>query len=108
MKRGRCPDPLPAALFWLQQKVDCKREGAAATRVLVFNLLRFICAGLVDMLVRHGPSSRAGAAAKVARCYTGPQNGEIARSCVECDGDAPLVRKEDAPPQLLVSPVTTL
>lgn len=49
-------------------------------------------AGLVDMIVRHGPNSREGAGVKIARTYTGPQNGEVARSCVECDGDAPLVR----------------
>lgn len=46
--------------------------------------------GLVDMLVRHVPSPRAGAAAKVERCYTGPQDSAAAEHMRACHPRGPL------------------
>lgn len=37
--------------------------------------------GIVDMLVRNVPSSRAATAAKVERCYTGGLTAPVALSC---------------------------
>lgn len=47
--------------------------------------------GLVDMLVRHVPSAKAGAASKVERCYTGPQDAVVAEQMRACNAAGPLV-----------------
>lgn len=47
--------------------------------------------GLVDMLVRTVPSARAGSLNKVERCYTGPQDGELAAHMRACNAKGPLV-----------------
>lgn len=48
-------------------------------------------AGIVDMLVRHVPSSRAAAASKVERCYTGPQDSALAEHMRACNPHGPMV-----------------
>ncbi|KAK9842583.1 hypothetical protein WJX81_007484 [Elliptochloris bilobata] len=48
-------------------------------------------AGLVDLLVQHVPSSRAGAVTKVQRTFTGPQDGELAEHMAACNARGPLV-----------------
>jgi len=47
--------------------------------------------GFVDMVVKHVPSPAAAAPAKVARCYTGPQDSAVAQSMITCDPKGPLV-----------------
>lgn len=48
-------------------------------------------AGIVDMLVQHIPSSRAAAASKVERCYTGPQDSSLAEHMRVCNPKGPLI-----------------
>ncbi|KAK3272142.1 hypothetical protein CYMTET_19542 [Cymbomonas tetramitiformis] len=47
--------------------------------------------GLVDMMVKHLPSSRAGTATKVELNYTGPQDSELVEQMKLCKADGPLV-----------------
>ncbi|PSC73984.1 116 kDa U5 small nuclear ribonucleo component-like [Micractinium conductrix] len=47
--------------------------------------------GVVDMLVRFLPSSKAATAAKVERCYTGPQDSTLAEHMRACNPRGPLV-----------------
>ncbi|KAK9906659.1 hypothetical protein WJX75_005709 [Coccomyxa subellipsoidea] len=47
--------------------------------------------GLVDMMVKHFPSSKAGSATKVERTYTGPQTGDIVDHMKACNPRGPLV-----------------
>ncbi|KAI7837170.1 hypothetical protein COHA_008964 [Chlorella ohadii] len=48
-------------------------------------------AGLVDMLVRWLPSSKAATATKVERCYTGPQDSQLVEHMRACNPRGPLV-----------------
>jgi U5 small nuclear ribonucleoprotein component len=66
---------------------------AADVRPLLKDACRAVygpAGGLVDMLVRHLPSPRAAAAAKVERCYTGPQDGAAAAHMRACNPRGPL------------------
>lgn len=47
--------------------------------------------GLVDMMIVHVPSSKAGAANKVARVYSGPQSAEIVGHIKDCNPRGPLL-----------------
>ncbi|GKY98863.1 hypothetical protein MPSEU_000842300 [Mayamaea pseudoterrestris] len=47
--------------------------------------------GLVDMIVRCVPCPAAAAKAKVARCYTGALDSDVAKAMMECDPRGPLV-----------------
>ncbi|KAL3148256.1 hypothetical protein ABBQ38_15518 [Trebouxia sp. C0009 RCD-2024] len=47
--------------------------------------------GLVDMMVAHVPSSKAGNATKVERLYTGPQDAEIVEHIKACNPRGPLL-----------------
>lgn len=47
--------------------------------------------GLVDMLVRFVPSSKRATAAKVERCYTGPQDSVLVEHMKACNPRGPLV-----------------
>ncbi|PRW60836.1 116 kDa U5 small nuclear ribonucleo component-like isoform A [Chlorella sorokiniana] len=47
--------------------------------------------GLVDMLVRWVPSSKAATATKVERCYTGPQDSQLVEHMRACNPRGPLV-----------------
>lgn len=47
--------------------------------------------GMVDMLVRNLPSSKKATAAKVERCYTGPQDSTLAEHMRACNPHGPLV-----------------
>ncbi|KAJ1923594.1 hypothetical protein IWQ60_005784 [Tieghemiomyces parasiticus] len=47
--------------------------------------------GFVDMCVEHVPSPAAGAAAKVERTYTGPQDSAYAQAMRRCDPSGPLM-----------------
>eukprot|EP00803_Ostreobium_quekettii_P004098 evm.model.scf_112.9 EVM.evm.TU.scf_112.9 scf_112:71072-79156(+) len=47
--------------------------------------------GLVDMLVRHIPSSKRGAPQKVEHCYSGPQDTDIVQHMKNCNHRGPLV-----------------
>ncbi|KAL4855038.1 U5 small nuclear ribonucleoprotein component CLO [Chlorella vulgaris] len=47
--------------------------------------------GLVDMLVRWVPSAKAGTTSKVERCYTGPQDSQLAEHMRACNPRGPLV-----------------
>mmetsp|Transcript_33923 Transcript_33923/g.107781 ORF Transcript_33923/g.107781 Transcript_33923/m.107781 type:complete len:648 (-) Transcript_33923:66-2009(-) len=61
-------------------------------------LLKLICTkvfgtatGLTDLLVRHAPSSLDATASKVARLYTGPQDGDVVEHMRRCNARGPLV-----------------
>ena len=47
--------------------------------------------GFVDLVVDHVPSPKEAAATRLAKCYTGPKEGEIYEAMLACDADAPLV-----------------
>mmetsp|Transcript_35450 Transcript_35450/g.67878 ORF Transcript_35450/g.67878 Transcript_35450/m.67878 type:complete len:976 (+) Transcript_35450:63-2990(+) len=47
--------------------------------------------GMVDMMVRHLPSSKAGAPAKVEHNYTGLMDSPLVDSMKRCDGNGPVV-----------------
>ena len=75
--------------------VDLSREAYGSD---VKPLLKQFCSkmfgaatGITDMLVRHIPSARAGAAVKVQRCYTGPQDSAFAEHMKVCNPHGPLV-----------------
>lgn len=43
------------------------------------------------MMVQHIPSSKRGAPSKVSRCYSGPQDSELAGHMRDCNHQGPLV-----------------
>ena len=47
--------------------------------------------GLVDLVVDNIPSPKEAAVQRLAKCYTGPQEGALYDSMAACDADAPLV-----------------
>lgn len=57
----------------------------------IITSLLFTMQGLVDMMVQHVPSSKRGAPSKVSRCYSGPQDSELATHMRNCNHQGPLV-----------------
>jgi U5 small nuclear ribonucleoprotein component len=47
--------------------------------------------GFVDMVSQHIPDAKTNARNKIERIYTGPLDGSIAKSMLECDAEGPLM-----------------
>ena len=75
----------------LLSKVQLRSSARPLLRAALSQFFQTSRHGMVDMLVRHVPHPAAAAKAKVARCYTGPLGGPLARAMINCDPNGPLV-----------------
>jgi U5 small nuclear ribonucleoprotein component len=57
----------------------------------VFSWVLGSAIGLINMIVKHLPSTKAGANAKVCNTYSGPLKGDLVHHMITCNGQGPFV-----------------
>ena len=75
----------------LLSKEQLRSSARPLLRAALSQFLHTARNGFVDMIVKHVPHPMAAARGKIARCYTGPLDGPIAKAMMACDPRGPLV-----------------
>lgn len=89
----REPDinPMLRSLGILLSRDELRASARPLLRSAMSRFLQTASHGWVNMLVQHIPCPMVAAPGKVARCYSGPLDSNVAKAMAECDPRGPLV-----------------